>query len=141
MPTRKAGARVHFGKGSMLGATCGSLQPLTMLALFQWGCGRGIDPYLVGHTLYYSPRRGDFLQRCYFPYRIFLGTWDDFACVKQKTGDLVVSFKVFSLSMLDCFTILCLGTRSVCEQQSMDKNGQVWTVSYLRIVMGLDPYG
>ena len=45
-PTRKAGARVLSGKGSMLGATCGSLQPSTMVALFQWGCGRGIDPYL-----------------------------------------------------------------------------------------------
>ena len=85
----------------MLGATCGPLQPSTMLALFQWGCGRGIDPYLVGHTLYYSPRREGFLQRCYFPYRIFLGTWDGFACVKQKPGDLVVAFKIFSLSMLD----------------------------------------
>ena len=79
----------------MLGATCGSLQLLTMLALFQWGCGRGIDPYLVGHTLYYSPRREGFLQRCFFLYRIFLGTWDDFACVKQKPEGLDIAFKFF----------------------------------------------
>ena len=86
----------------MLGAICGSLQSLTMLALFQWGCGRGIDPYLVGHTLYYSPRREGLPQQCFFLlYKIFLGTWDDFAWVKQKPGDLVIAFRIFSLSMLD----------------------------------------
>ena len=45
-----------------LKAIFGSLQSLSMLALLNGGCGRGIDPYLVGHTLYYSPRKGGFFN-------------------------------------------------------------------------------
>ena len=44
--------RRSFNLNKMLKAIFGSLQSLTMLALFHGGCGRGIDPYLVGHTLY-----------------------------------------------------------------------------------------
>ena len=73
-----------------------------MLALLNGGCGRGIDPYLVGHTLYYSPRREGLPQQCFFLlYKIFLGSWVDLAWDKQKPGDLMIAFRIFSLSMLD----------------------------------------
>ena len=45
-----------------LKAIFGSLQSLSMLALLNGSCGRGIDPYLVGHTLYYSARKGGLLS-------------------------------------------------------------------------------
>ena len=53
--------------------------PSTVLAWFQWGCGRGIDPFLLGYTLYYSPRREGFPQQCFF--LLYKISWD-----KQKPG-------------------------------------------------------
>ena len=68
-----------FNLNKMLKAIFGSLQSLTMLALLNGGCGRGIDPYLVGHTLYYSPRREGFSSTMFLIlYKI---SWD-----KQKPG-------------------------------------------------------
>ena len=45
-------------------------------------------------------------------YKIFLGTWVDLAWDKQKPGDLMIAFRIFSLSMLDRVVMPRVGSKA-----------------------------
>ena len=113
-----------------------SLQSLTMLALLNGGCGRGIDPYLVGHTLYYSPRKGGFLHAT--SSTSFLEPGQLCMCQAEtwRFGYYFLNFilkhltfpRPFRYSVYNARLIYCLMLRDKFGlwTTSMGKHGQAW---------------